>query len=324
MNKLLVILILSPLTLLAKPSLGKFFRPGWSETAFSYETFHSIGNYDANGNLQSLPASNSFFKTEQLNLAGRYIFTPHWAFSAGLSHVNAQSYVTNFSQSNGGLQNVHGSLEYRFELPSFDLGVAAEGLASLYRADEQSSKPLYGDGAHGFGGSLWFAKRTESFLWSGKFGYLYRSEGLSSVLPYELGVRWHWEALSLGAIGHGYWSALQDTSTDLQRHSLLNRNNAGSLHYRSANPSSSILDLEVRWNATEQFALVGGTGFTWSGRNASQGSRIFVGFNLAWQVIRPTIEKSPLKNVIVKPPKPGKKEPPSPLFKEENFHQELD
>lgn len=328
MKKLLVILILSPLTLSAKPRLGKFFRPWWSETILQYDVFHSVGNYDANGNSQSLPSSNSFWETTNFDFAGRYVFSSNWAMTTGLNYVNAQTFITNISNTNGGIQTIHGGIEYKFDIDGFDLGVEGVGLFTPYSVDLNSTKPIYGDGAQAFGGNLWMQQRFDSFYWHAKAGYLYRSEGLSSLLPYELGLHWRLGSLAIGAIAEGAWSLTADVETDLTRTSFLNRSSAGSLHFRSANPNSNMLDLQAKWNVTNQFALVAGGGTTLMGKNSSHGNHVFLAVDILWQVFTNEVEPSPLKN-IAPPPKPSKshksnkKEDKGPLFEEEDYQKQL-
>lgn len=323
MKKLLVSLILLPLSLSAKPLLGKNFRPGWSEGAFGYDVFHSVGNYNSSGDVQSLPAANSYWETTNFEFAGRYTFTHSLAMTIGANYLSSQAYLTNFSQSTGGLQTLRGAMEYRFDSTTADIGIEGVGLLSVYGVDQNSTKPLYGDGAHGVGGNLWFLQRYDNLQIHAKVGFLYRTAGLSSLLPYEVGAHWRFGDLLLGAVGEGAWSLGQDQESDVYRTSLLNRTSAGSMNFRSANPNFNFIDLQAKWYATNQFSVTGGVGTTWMGRNYAQGNRYFLGIDILWQVYRQNVEKSPLKNIIPTAPKTRKAPPAAPLYEEEDYEKQL-
>ncbi|MEY4617230.1 MAG: hypothetical protein RJB66_2190 [Pseudomonadota bacterium] len=288
-----------------------------------YDTFHSVGNYTANGDIQSLPTANSFWQTTNLDFAGRYTFDHSWALTAGVNHTTAHTSLGNFSQTQSGMQSVRGSFEYRFDYPGADIGLEGIGLVSILSIDQGSTKPIYGDGAHGFGGNLWFLQKYDNIQVQAKGGFLYRSSGLSSLIPYEIGAHWRTGDLLLGAVGEGAWSAGPDQESELVRASFLSRTSAGSMNFRSFNPSYHFIDFQAKWNATNQFSITGGLGTTWMGKNFSQGNRYFLGINILWQVIRQSVEKSPLKNIIVKPPKAQKNPDSGPLYQEEDYEKQL-
>jgi hypothetical protein len=224
----------------------------------------------------------------------------------------------------GGLQTFQGALEYKLNVEFAEMVLAVEGRGSLLSVNQNSTSPIYGDGAHSAGGSVWIGKDFGYFHGYGKAGFLHRTEGLSSLLPYRLGLDWRWEKLTLGAVAEGEISLGADAEGDSYRQALLNRSNVGSLHFRSANPISNTVDVQAKWNATSQFAIFGGIGTTMKGRNSSEGSRYFLGFDLQWQVFQQPIEAPPFRNIVPKSaPKPTVPEDKTPLFKEEDYRHKL-
>lgn len=326
MMKVFLISLFVSLGALAKPQLAKSFRPWWAENLLYYETFHTVGNYDSNGSLTSLPSSNSFWEFSAIDDSGRYTFNNNWAMTAGINYVRAQTTIGNNTSFNGGLQTLRGGLEYRFDIDFADFIVEGVGQYSIFQVDSSTTAPLYGDGAHGLGGNLWFIKKLGGFLLQGKAGYLYRTQGLSSLIPYQIGFFWRPGNWSLGALVDGFISSQADQESERFRNSFLAKTNAQSLYFRSANPNSNFLDLQAKWNPTSQFSVYGGVGKNFMGRNSSEGTRIFIGFDLVWQVFQPKIEKSPMKNIIPVTPKPHKtqhQEENTPLFQEEDYQKEL-
>jgi hypothetical protein len=324
MIKLSIVLLLSYSAAFAKPQLNKSFRPWWNESLFYYDTYHSIGNFNATGNPESLPSSNSFWEKTSFEYANRYVYNRTWAMTASINHVQAQSSIATNTKFNGGFQTLKGGVEYKLDSEVADFILEGVGHWSLFAVDPNSIKPVYGDGSHALGGNFCFQKRISSLFWGGKLGFLYRTEGLSSLVPYQLGLGLRFGNLHLSGTIDGSISVGQDQETTANRHNFLNRTNAGSLHYRSANPNSNSVDFQAKWNVTNQFGFIGGVGNNFLGKNSSDGAHYFVGLDVRWQVYQQPTESNPLKNAVSKPPKPIQKEEKSPLYYEEDFTRDLE
>jgi hypothetical protein len=307
----------------AKTQTIKAFRPWWSESLFQYETFHSIGNYDSAGRLESLPSSNSFWETSTLDYAHRYVFSRHFAMTAGINYVQVQGNVGQATKYNSGFQTLKGGIEYKLEADFADFLFEGTAGLALFRPNSSSTSPLYGDGAHSLGTNLWILKKMGGLQWLAKAGVLYRTEGLSSLLPYQLGVHWPVGNWLLGAVFDGATSITTDSQDETDRTNYLRRTSVGSLNYRSANPTANFLDLQFKWNATKQFALTGGVGNSLLGYSSADGRRIFVGVDIQWQVYLQPTEPMPFKNAVPKPSKPAIKEADTPLYQEEDLQQDL-
>lgn len=308
----------------AKPQLSKVFRPFWTESLFQYDVYHSIGNYSSGGNIESLPNSNSFWETSSIEYNGRYVFNQNWALTAGINQVQANAVIANSSKTNGGPQAIKGSVEYKFNNSSFDLVLEGLGLFSLFHPSLDSIKPVYGDGAHHFGGNVYLIKRFNNTLLDSKIGFLYRTEGLSKLIPYSLGLNWKLRSITLGAQLDGFISALPDNESESYRNTYLVKTSGGSLNYRSANPNSNTLDFQAKWNITRQFSFTGGIGSNLIGKNSSSGAHYFIGMDIQWQVYQQSTPSTPLKNIIFKSNKVPNKNNQEPLFKEEDFNQDLE
>lgn len=324
MNKLALIALLTPLIASAKPHLSKAFRPWWTESLVHYDIFHSVGNYNSTGSPESLPSANSFWETSTFDYTGRYVFNSRWAMTAGINYVQAQANVSTTTKTNGGFQTLRGGLEHKLETSLADFVIEGVANLSAYQVESNSTKPVYGDGAHSFGGNIWLIKKLGNLQWYGKAGYLYRTEGLSGLIPYEAGLNCRVGNWVLSASAEGTGSVGQDAEDELTRITFLKRTSVGSFNYRSSNPNTNSLDLQAKWNVTNQFGFLGGLGNTFLGRNSSDGTHIFLGLDIHWQVYQQPIENNPLKNATVKPRRDSEKNSSDPLFKEEDYNQQLD
>jgi len=283
---------------LAKPQLSKAFRPQWFETLVSYENYFSVSNYSSSGHSVALPSSGSFWSSSGFDFSSRYAFSYRLAATAGLNYITAQASQANVTRFNGGMQTLKGGVEYK--IPTSYADFVAEGVvhASLYQPNENSTRPLYGDGAQVIGGHFWMLQRVGQLFWHGRAGLLFRSDGLSSLLPYQLGLHWRPGSWTFSSILEGSWSLLSDTAGDTQRNNYLRRSNVGSMIYRSANPITHSLDLQIKYDITQQFGFLGGMGMSLWGRNSSEGSRYFFAMDIHWPPVSIITNKNPLKNTL--------------------------
>lgn len=284
--------------LIAKPQLSKSFRPQWLETLFLYENYFSTSNYNTSGQAVSLPSSGSFWASSTFDFSSRYVFSHRLAATGGLNFINTQANQATITRYNGGFQTLKGGLEYKIPATFADFIIEGVLQASLYKPNESSQNPLYGDGAHAMGGNFWMLQRFGAFYWHGKAGLLFRSEGLSGLFPYQVGLHWRTKAWTLSSLLDGAWSLTADTVGDTKRNNFLRRSNAGSMIYRSANPNTNILNLQFKYDVTNQFGFNGGISSTLFGRNSSNGTSYFVGVDIHWQPISITSGKAPFKNAV--------------------------
>ncbi len=301
-----IVFLVSPL--LAKPQLSKSFRPQWGETLLQFESYHSTANYDKTGKVAPLPSAGGFWASTGFDFAGRYVFSHRLAATTGLSFVNSQANQASTTRYNEGVQNFRGSIEYK--IPSTFADFIAEGhfQLSLYKPNEAILKPLYGDGAHEGGGSFWILQKFGAFYWHGKAGLLFRSDGLSSHLPHQVGLHWRFSPWTLSSVLDGTIPISADTMGENQRHSYLQRSNAGSWMYRSANPTRYFLDFQMKYEVTNQFGFNGGWGTSILGKNSSHGTRFFIGIDIYWPPTATINNKSPLKNTLLPSKSPTRDE----------------
>lgn len=306
MSKLIVFLLILPLPSLAKVQFTKSFRPYWAEATLGYERYLSIENLDDSGNRQPLPYSNSFWSTGTLDFEGRYVLSSNLALRGALVRRSVQANIGQTTRYAEGLESVSGALDYRLHHSSWDLGLEALSQLSLFSVPSKGTTPLLGDGAHVLGGFLWIQSNEGLWRIFARGGFLYRSEGLSALVPYELNLIAHWNALVLRGGLSGSWSILSDQDTDAFRTNYLQQVDAGSFDFRSANPTIHRWSLQAEWWATKQFQIFGGMSQPYSGVHSSFGSRLFLGANIQWQVFEtPTPQDLPWRSSSHKLPAKG-------------------
>lgn len=295
-----LLVVIGSSVVLAKPQLSKSFRPHWLETLFLYENYYSTSNYNTAGQAVALPSSGSFWASSGFDFSSRYVFSHRLAATGGFNLINTQANQATITRYNSGFQSLRGGLEYKIPATFADFIIEGVIQPSLYKPNEASQKPLYGDGAHSMGGNFWMLQKFNAIYWHWKAGLLFRSDGLSGLFPYQVGLHWHSSGSSwtLSTLLEGAWSLTADTAGDTNRNNFLRRSNAGSMIYRSANPNTNALNLQFKYEVTNQFGFNGGMSTTLFGRNSSNGTSYFVGVDIHWQPIAITSGKAPFKNAV--------------------------
>ncbi len=282
-----------------KPQVGKSFRPHTAESLVQYNSFHSIANYNSNGKYESLPGVSSFWNSSSFDFAGRYVFDHDFAMNMTLNYNQVEANVGDLTKYSSSLQTLKIGMEKKIDSSVADFILEGVGQVSLLNINESSVRPPAGDGAHGFGGNIWILQRLWSTIyWHGKAGVLFRSEGLSGLAPYQLGLHGQIGSLTLSSILDGYFSLTPDSSTQAKRTTYLNKSSVGSYNYRSYNPNALYLDLQAQWQVTEQFGLNGGFGRTLFGKNSSHGTQFFIGVDIQWQTSQTFKPHNPFKNTM--------------------------
>lgn len=283
----------------AKMHASKIFQPHNMEALFQYGSIHSISNFNAKSLGESLPGANSFWHATNYNFIGRYVFDHEFAVHFDLNYVQVQANVGDFTKFSESLQTLSTGIEKRLNARTMDIILEGVAQLSLFNVNEKSTRPIIGDGAHGFGGNIWFMQRVWSTIyWHARSGILFRTEGLSGLLPYQAGIHWQSDELTLSTLWDGYFSITPDSKSENDRRTFLNRSSVGSYQYRSANPSLGTLNFQAKWNATEQFNVFAEMGKTLVGRNSGQETHFFIGAGLNWQTSPQYIETNPLKNTL--------------------------
>lgn len=274
-----------PLGAQAESLLAQKWKPHWAELQFQYGRFHSTANFNSEGQIQGLTGMNAAWTNTQLLTDGRYYFSDNFALKSGLSFSSSQREGNNNAVTTAGLQNIYGGMEILIRSKYLDILLEGFGSVSLFQANQNATAPLLGDGAHTVGGRLWTLIPTPFFEINAAGGYLYRTDGLSQLVPYYLGIQIPMDSLTLKMAIDGSWTVGPDAEPDAYRFALTNQANGGSLAFRSPNPSSTEVIFSGELKATEQFSFYGGLSSSVAGANSANGTRFFVGLNLIWQTM---------------------------------------
>ena len=146
-----------------------------------------------------------------------------------------------------------------------------------YPLDRQKTRIVTNDGVIQLTPALFIhLSFLDSFIPFGKIAYQYRQD-LSGLLLYQGGFMYQDNIWEIGALLGGFSSVIPDQNPNT-RHSVLNRFNAGSLKFYSANPSilGTALWADLKLSNKTQVFIHGG--FSFFGFNYAQEFSLNIGF----------------------------------------------
>lgn len=207
----------------------------------------SNANYNGAGAVYDLNSGNQMNDFHSM-FKGRFLLNNNWAFSAGLGVAYIMTKGSDAQRTNSGLSEYYLGTDMKFSyswaevIPTLSLTYPAE------KIDESSDTAINSDGSMRIDLLLNLQTKMGRTNLFGNFGYAYRDQGRSSLLPWSAGILWDLKGSEIGGRIFGFQSITddKDTGADYNRLSLINRVSAGSYLYYSVNPS--VIDSEVLYN----------------------------------------------------------------------------
>jgi len=242
----------------------------------STELFYSHGNFKNDGYLENLEQPNYIiFFNYKLHL----IYTPaEWVHIE--PYIHAQTHIVQeetslnylpFRPTKAGLKGsffintpfIVLSPELDFSYP---LDAQASGASRIVTNDRvMKLTPAL----------LMHLSVLGSFVPFGKIAYQYRQD-LSGLLIYHAGLMYQDIVWELGALFGGFFSVVQDQNPN-NRHFPLNRFNAGSLKFYSANPDTHGVTFWTDLKLSKKTQIFAHFGFNFFGFNYAQGPSLNLG-----------------------------------------------
>ena len=109
----------------------------------------------------------------------------------------------------------------------------------FFLVNKYTEKPITDDGSLHFTPALWIYGVVENILYPFAYtGFQLRTQSLSSLLQWKLGLMLKADIAEVGFYSYGFWSVIRDQSSAQlgDRTQILMRTNAASLRFFSANP----------------------------------------------------------------------------------------
>lgn len=244
--------------------------------------FKSEANFSSNGSQQSLPSGYSF-QVIDVTVTARYVLIEDLGLHAGMNIASSESVDALSTRRNSTLNGVSLGADYLiYQDRSFTLYADLTYKHSIEKIANDTDSALNNDGA-----SEVLATVTTLFDVGYMQPYLaggvnYRTEGLSTLLTYKLGLQTSLGKWTFGGALNGFASVVDDreTNTPAQRELITNRVSATSKKFYAINPNLLDSDIYLKYIFNPNLALHANGGYTIMGSNAAVGYH--VGGGVSW------------------------------------------
>ena len=267
------------------------------------EYFSSTGNYDANGSKQALGA-NSSFQTISMDSEFRYVPIFNLGLYSGLKFNNATANNGTVSRNTSALAAYVFGVDYHFvNSPMWDLYVDLSYSIAAATVNSAADSALASDGASEAKVVGFLTFDSDPLRFYTKLGGNYRTEGLSALLIYGLGMDYAFGNSKLGLAIDGISTVKDDdyTGQTLTRDLVTARVNAGSKRYYSINPNllEGQLYYEYLFGKSLNARIYAGTAFT--GSNTAEGMTAGLSLNWSFGLTKNTLLREEVPNKTILP-----------------------
>ena len=251
----------------------RIFTANRFDSDFSVNYFKTEANFASNGSQQSLPSGYSF-QVIDTAISGRYVLLQDLGLHAGMNIASSEATDILATRRNSTLNYVDIGADYSFfQSRTFALYADLTYRHAVEQIATDTDSSLNSDGAsevHATITTLFDVSYMQPFL-SG--GINYRTEGLSTLLTYKLGLQTLAGRFTFGGALNGYVSVVDDskTSSPAERELITNRVNATSKKFYAINPNLLDSDLYLKYSFTPNLALHVNGGYTLTGSNSALG-----------------------------------------------------
>lgn len=257
--------------------------------------YQAQGNFTSSGNsFDSLPSGYSF-ENIQFDVDARSHLFAKWAGFAKVTIGNTTSKTPLITRTNSSLSSALVGLDFIMSEGSFVLIPEFSASFALSKNTYTSDVAAVGDGANTLGARLILNSTLSKSLSIGAHGgFLYRDEGLSSLIPYGGLVEWKGKSLALGADIRGYASVGYDKESDneIPRNAYQCTANGCAKRFAAINPSLTESNLWLKWQK-ESWIISGGLGTAITGQNTSTGIQAHVGLEYQFRTRAAEVETDP-------------------------------
>lgn len=247
--------------------------PGKFEIKAEYSYLSTSANYPyGGGGAVGLPNGGkytnmaglgqlTFDVTKQARLYAAFSGSQANSTGINLTETTAFNVITETNTSTG-FNDVSLGAQWWWSYQDFDVVPQFDFLYPTWRVDPNGTGPLTSDAAMRIQAGTWLRYNFVDWVPFAYLGYAYRDEGLSSLMPYAVGLQFaHSEAFWVEGQFRGYQSVVSDTSTSTQylRNFYLNQVDGGSYQYYAINPSQAEVALSTGVRFGSLGAYVGGS-----------------------------------------------------------------
>lgn len=259
--------------------------PGNLHLEFSETYFTSEENLSSQGGgFNSLPNSGKFSEF-QGKLGFDWDLTSHFRLRSHFDFSFVQTKTSNYSRENSHPDKVGIGAEYWHVIGQTPLILYTEGAFPVFKPDLNSVDAFGADGAATVDFGLYTRPRVGNFTGNFGIGYQWRNEGLSHLLPWNLGMSLNFDVGQVGGGLRGFHTLVKDSSSSTEktkRSNAINNGQAGSLLYLSTDPEVQQLFIDSRWGIFKSLDFSTDFAYDLNGKSYARG--FYLGFAFHWMI----------------------------------------
>lgn len=259
--------------------------PGNLHLEFSETYFRTEENLSGQGGgFKALPNSGNFSEF-QGKLGFDWDLTSSLRLRSRFDFSFVQTQTSNYSRENSHADKFGLGAEYWHIIGQTPLIFYTQGMIPIYKPDLNSIDAFGSDGAFNVDLGVYTRPRVGNFTGNFGVGYQWRNEGLSHLLPWNLGMSLSFDVGQIGGGLRGFHTLVKDSSNAAEktkRSNAINNGQAGSLLYLSTDPEVQQLFVDSRWGILKGLDLSTDLAYDLNGKSYARG--FYIGFALHWMI----------------------------------------
>lgn len=261
----------------------RFPRDFW-EFQLNSRFFRTEANHTTGGGaFENLPGSN-YFQQGDFDFKARFVVDKDFAYFVGAGLALAESKDLVATRSNSNFRDLSAGLEYLFYSDWIDVIPEVSLVIPLETYSPSTDSVMITEGVFEVKSKVTLQKSYKKFNGFTSFGFTFRGDQRSYLLPYGVGLEWKLPRARIGAELMGYLSLTDDQDTRLrsQREAVSDRVNGGSLYHYAVNPSLMEAVGYYKFRLGQTWVAHVGGGFTITGSSSASGFQAFAGLRYSF------------------------------------------
>jgi hypothetical protein len=263
---------------------------------FDFKTsyFKSTENFDSGGSKISLTSGN-YFQIIDAKSTLRWGFSENMGLFTGFSIGSSESNNSIATRKNSTLNQILLGADWRpLSFQAFDMFTRLTYIHAPEKIASDTDSVMNSSGSAQVIPEIGILMPLGTFNLYGTTGYNYRTEGLSGLIPYRIGVELALSSFSVfgGIEGSATVTDDKETANSVNRDIINNRVNAGSKKFYSVNPNETNIDVGMNFQVNPSWGINAFAKYGVVGSNSAAGYEF--GFGFSWelaQVLSATKEK---------------------------------
>lgn len=249
---------------------------------FSISSFTTNSNYEVGENSFSNLTNNQSFQNTLFNFQTRYGFNSKLAILGSLRGAYSKSVGATYERVSSGLTDLSIGVDYLFFYHHFLLSLEGFGLFPFFQIDPNTDEVLLSEGSTDFGLKTNIGKNWNRTLLYGYLGLTSQSEGRATLVPWGIMSKYRGDFWIFEGGLKGYHNLGNDKTNALEKKTVTDRVDGGSLHFYSVNPKFIEATLSAGMQIQPQFHILLGYSKSLTGEATANGSSIMISFHYSF------------------------------------------